>query len=73
MLITIGINFAVSFAPGISLFGHLGGFVVCALTALVLVYTPRGPSRTSIQILTLGVLLAILVGLVVYRTHVLVG
>ncbi|SRR6266496_3023774 len=73
MLVIIGINFAVSFAPGISLFGHLGGFVVGTLTALLLVYTPRGPYRTSTQILALGVLLAVLVGLVVYRTHVLVG
>jgi membrane associated rhomboid family serine protease len=73
MLITIGINFAVSFAPGISLFGHLGGFVVGGLCALALVYAPKGPNRTSLQILAMGAMLAIMVGLVLYRTNVLAG
>jgi membrane associated rhomboid family serine protease len=71
MIVTIAFNFAVSLAPGISLLGHLGGFVVGVLAALALVYTPRGPSRTSMQIVALGVLLAVLLGLVVYRTSVL--
>jgi membrane associated rhomboid family serine protease len=73
MIVTIAFNFAVSLAPGISLLGHLGGFVVGGLVALALVYAPRSPSRTSMQVLALGVLLAVLVGLVVYRTQVLVG
>jgi membrane associated rhomboid family serine protease len=71
MIITIVINFAISLAPGISLFGHLGGFVIGALAALALVYAPRGPGRTSTQILAFGVLLAVLVGLVIYHTQVL--
>jgi membrane associated rhomboid family serine protease len=71
MIATIAFNFAISLAPGISLLGHLGGFVVGALVALALVYGPRRPSRTSMQVLALGVLLAVLVGLVVYRTQAL--
>lgn len=73
MLITIGINFAVSFAPGISLFGHLGGFVVGGLCALALVYAPKGANRTSVQILALGAIFAVMIGLVLYRTNVLAG
>ncbi|MEN3358177.1 MAG: hypothetical protein V7637_2159 [Mycobacteriales bacterium] len=68
MLITIGINFAFSFTPGISLFGHLGGFVVGGLSAIALVYAPKGPNRTSVQILALGGILAVIVALVVVRT-----
>lgn len=73
MLGTIVLNFAISFAPGISLFGHLGGFVVGGLAALALVYIPRGPNRTSLQILAFGGLLAIMVALTLYRTNVLAG
>ncbi len=80
MIVTIAFNFAVSVAvPGISLLGHLGGFVAGGLVALALVYAPRGSSRSSIssrrsmQILALVVLLAVMVGLVAYRTHVLLG
>ena len=73
MIFTIAINFAVSFAPGISLLGHLGGFVVGGLCAAALVYAPKGPNRTSIQILALGGALAVLVALVLYRTDVLLG
>jgi membrane associated rhomboid family serine protease len=73
MLVTIAINFAISFAPGISLFGHLGGFVTGGLAALALVYIPRGPNRTSLQILAFGGLLAIMVALTLYRTNVLLG
>jgi membrane associated rhomboid family serine protease len=71
MLITIAINFAFSFTPGISLFGHLGGFVVGGLSALALVYAPKGPNRTSIQILALGGILAVLVALTIYQTSAL--
>jgi membrane associated rhomboid family serine protease len=74
MIVTIAVNFAISVTvPGISLLGHLGGFVAGGLTALALVHAPRGPSRTSMQILAVGLILAVLVGLVVYRTHALVG
>jgi membrane associated rhomboid family serine protease len=74
MIVTIVFNFALSVTvPGISLLGHLGGFVVGGMAALALVYAPRGPNRTSIQIFALGGMLAAMVGLVVYRTAVLAG
>jgi len=71
MLVTIGLNLAISFAPGISLLGHLGGLIVGALTALVLVYAPRGANRTPVQILALGGMLAVMLALLLYRTNVL--
>jgi membrane associated rhomboid family serine protease len=70
MLLAIGLNFAVSFAPGISLLGHLGGFIAGGLAALSLVYAPKS-ARTPAQILALGGLLAILVALVLVRTNAL--
>lgn len=70
MLLAIAVNFAVSFAPGISLLGHLGGFVGGGLTALALVYAPK-KTRTPAQILAIGVLLAIMLGLVLLRTNAL--
>ena len=72
MLLAIGINFAVSFAPGISLLGHLGGFLAGGLAALALVYAPKA-SRTSVQILALGGLLAMMTALVLVRSNVLLG
>lgn len=73
MIFTVGINFAISFVPGISLLGHLGGFVAGGLCALALVYAPKGSSRTSIQILAVGGMLAVMVALVLYRTNALLG
>jgi membrane associated rhomboid family serine protease len=72
MVLAIGLNFAVSFAPGISLLGHLGGFVTGGLTALAMVYAPKG-SRTQVQLLAVGGLLAILVALVLLRTNTLLA
>jgi membrane associated rhomboid family serine protease len=72
MLLAIAVNFAVSFAPGISLLGHLGGFVAGGLAALILVYAPKR-SRTSLQILGVGVLLAIMLALILVRTNSLLG
>jgi membrane associated rhomboid family serine protease len=70
MVLAVALNFGVSFAPGISLLGHLGGFVTGGLLALAMVYAPKA-SRTSLQILAIGVLLAILVSLVLIRTDML--
>ncbi|MFL6128342.1 MAG: rhomboid family intramembrane serine protease [Mycobacteriales bacterium] len=72
MLLAIGLNFAVSFAPGISLLGHLGGFLVGGLAALALVYAPKS-ARTPVQILALGGLLAIMAALVLVRSNTLLG
>jgi membrane associated rhomboid family serine protease len=70
MVLAIGLNFAVSFAPGISLLGHLGGFVSGGLAALAMVYAPA-KSRTQVQLLAMGGLLAIMVALVLIRTNLL--
>jgi len=72
MLLAIGLNFAVSFAPGISLLGHLGGFLTGGLTAVALVRAPKA-SRTQVQILALGALLAVLVAMVLVRTNALLA
>lgn len=59
------INVFISFLPGISLLGHLGGFVVGAAATAALVYAPR-ERRTQIQVGALsviGVLLVIVIAL----------
>ncbi len=72
MLFAVGLNFVVSFAPGISLLGHLGGFVAGGLAALALVYAPKA-NRTPIQILALGGLLAVMTALVLVRSNALLA
>jgi membrane associated rhomboid family serine protease len=70
VVLAIVLNFAVSFVPGISLLGHLGGFVCGGLLTLAMVYSPKA-SRTSLQILAIGALVAIMVSLVLIRTDML--
>jgi membrane associated rhomboid family serine protease len=70
MVLAVALNFAVSFAPGISLLGHLGGFVTGGLLSLAMVYAPA-KSRTPVQIMAIGVLLATMVSLVLVRTDML--
>ena len=70
MVLAVALNFAVSFAPGISLLGHLGGFVTGGLLTLAMVYAPKA-SRTSLQILAIGVIVAIMVSAVLIRTDML--
>jgi len=70
MVLAVVLNFAVSFAPGISLLGHLGGFVTGGLLTLAMVYAPKA-SRTSLQILAIGVILAVMVSAVLIRTDML--
>jgi membrane associated rhomboid family serine protease len=72
MVLAIVLNFAVSFAPGISLLGHLGGFVAGGLAALALVHAPKA-NRTPVQILALGGLLAIMTALVLVRSNALLA
>jgi membrane associated rhomboid family serine protease len=67
VLLAIGFNFVVSFRPGVSLLGHLGGFVAGGLVAAAMVYAPKA-SRTQLQILAVGGVLAIMVALVLFRT-----
>jgi membrane associated rhomboid family serine protease len=62
------VNIVFSFAPGISLVGHVGGFIVGGVIAVVMAYTPR-PRRalaTSGAVAGLLILFAILV---VAQTH----
>jgi membrane associated rhomboid family serine protease len=68
MVFAIGLNFLVSFRPGISLLGHLGGFVTGGLAAIAVVYAPRA-TRTQVQLLAIGGLLAVMVALVLVRTN----
>jgi membrane associated rhomboid family serine protease len=70
MVLAVVLNFAVSFAPGISLLGHLGGFVTGGLLTLAMVYAPKA-SRTSLQILAIGVIVAVMVSAVLIRTDML--
>jgi membrane associated rhomboid family serine protease len=63
----VGINFVITFVlSGISWQGHVGGFVCGVVTGAILVYAPRGPRRTAIQV---GGLVA--VGLVIAAAIVL--
>ncbi len=47
LLTLLGINLVISFLPGVSLLGHLGGLVAGAVTAAVLVYAGR---RTAVAV-----------------------
>jgi membrane associated rhomboid family serine protease len=61
VLAVIAINAVISFLPGISLLGHLGGFVVGLAATAALVYAPRNRQR-AVQIgalVTIGALLVL--------------
>jgi membrane associated rhomboid family serine protease len=57
LLTLIGINVFISFLPGVSLLGHLGGLVAGALAAGVLLLTRR---RAQLQIAGLAALAVVL-------------
>jgi membrane associated rhomboid family serine protease len=61
------INIAISFAPGISLAGHLGGLVTGAIVASVLAYAPRR-IRNVVVTGTIAALLLFMATLVVIQT-----
>jgi membrane associated rhomboid family serine protease len=66
VLIVIALNVMISFLPGISLLGHLGGFVVGVLASAALLYAPRD-RQLPVQVWALAGLAGLLVGLAVLR------
>lgn len=68
VLVNLFITFAI---PGISWQGHLGGFVGGGIVTALLVYAPRGPTRTRFQVLTLTAVTAVVLVAVVARIAVL--
>jgi len=61
LLTLLAINVVISFLPGISLLGHLGGLVVGALTAGILVATRRSRPLQIAALAVLAVLLLVLI------------
>jgi membrane associated rhomboid family serine protease len=70
LLTLLAINVVISFLPGLSLLGHLGGLVAGALTAGILLGTRRRPALQIAALVALAALLVVLTltgpGLVVY-------
>lgn len=66
VLVVLAINAVISFLPGVSLLGHLGGFVVGVLASAVLLYAPRDRQR-SVQVGGLVGIGLLLVGLAALR------
>lgn len=68
VLILIGINIAIGFiAPGVDWRAHLGGLVVGAAVAALMVYAPRR-MRTPVQVLGVAGVLAVLIAITLWRT-----
>lgn len=72
LLMWLGLNAVITFTvPNVSWQGHLGGFLGGALIAALLVYAPRGPRRTTVQVAGLVAFAALLAVAVVVRTAAL--
>lgn len=70
-IVLLSINIALSLLiPGVSLSGHLGGLVVGAIAAAILVYAPRGRER-AVQLGGISALVAVLIVLLVVRVQML--
>lgn len=68
VLILLGINVVIGFiAPGIDWRAHLGGLVIGAAVAAIMVHAPKR-SRTLVQVLGVGGVLLLMVGLAMMRT-----
>jgi len=70
ILTWIGINFAITFifVNAISWEGHVGGFVGGTAIGAALVYTPRGPRRTAIQVTALVSIALLIAAAILVRT-----
>ncbi len=72
ILTTVGINLLITFAvPQISKTGHVGGLLVGAAAAAVVIYAPRVARRTALQVGGLVAVGAVLAVLLIVRTTVL--
>ena len=60
ILTLLAINIFISFLPGVSLLGHLGGLVTGALAAAIIVAFRRRPAAQAAGLLALGVLCLVL-------------
>ena len=68
----IAVNVFITFAvPNISWQGHLGGFIGGGAVALILVYAPKGPRRTTFQICGLAAVAAVVALAMIVRASVL--
>lgn len=68
----IVVNVVITFAvPGISWQGHLGGFLGGAAVTALLVYAPRGPRRTPVQLAGLVLVALLVLGAILARVLVL--
>jgi len=67
LVFLIVLNFSLGFVvANISIWGHIGGFVVGAAVGALMAYLPAGPNRARLQWIALvgvGIALAVLVGL----------
>jgi membrane associated rhomboid family serine protease len=61
LLTLLAINIAISFFPGVSLLGHLGGLVAGALTTGILVATRRRPQLQAAGLALLAVVLVVVI------------
>ena len=69
ILTWIGINFVITFVVAdISWQGHVGGFVGGTAIGAILVYAPRGPRRTAVQVLGMAAVGLLIAAAIVART-----
>jgi len=70
ILTWIGLNFVITFVfvDRISWEGHVGGFVGGTVIGAILVYAPRGPRRTPIQVVGLVSVALLIAAAIIART-----
>ena len=67
----IAVNLVITFmVPNISWQGHLGGFAGGLAVAALLVYAPRGPSRSAYQLTGLALIAVVLLAATALRLAV---